>query len=147
MSGKHYTWATLMKKAILLNEATIRLHAVQYKKRVNFFSQEGIPKLAKHIHNETSCTPGDKQSPKTIEKVEGKKKHLQLTESPWIVLVELQLWAAMLLIPPASFIIVRSEEEVGGHAESIVLANTLVRAQLIVCFLHPVCLHSVRALQ
>lgn len=46
-------------------------------------------------------------------------------------------FTAMLLVPPASFIIVRAEEEAGGHAGSIVLANTLVRAQLIVCFLHP----------
>lgn len=45
------------------------LDYMQYstKKRVIFVSQEGNPKLAKHIHNETSCAPGDKQSPKTAE--------------------------------------------------------------------------------
>lgn len=84
-SGKHYTLATLMKKAILLNEATIRLHAVQYKKRVIFVSQEGFPELAKHIHNETSCTPGDKQSPKTIEEVgsERERKKEKASSAYW----------------------------------------------------------------
>lgn len=45
-SGKHYTLATLMNKAILLNEGTIRLHAVQYKKRVIFFSSGRHSKIS-----------------------------------------------------------------------------------------------------
>lgn len=42
-----------------------QLDYVQYstKRESFFFPQEGIPKLAKHIHNETRCTPGDEQSP------------------------------------------------------------------------------------